>query len=107
MRTAVILALAIGSGSYMVSHAEVFSWLRKSLLARATPGRPRWKAWKQVYKLFTCPYCLSVWMSLVASLIWDTRLLPYWYPLGWLATSLAMTTVAMLAVLVVKKALRS
>ena len=35
MRTGIILALAIGSGAFMLSQAQVFTWLRLLLLARA------------------------------------------------------------------------
>ena len=105
MRTAVVLALAIGSGAFMLSQAEVFTWLRLNLLGRAKMGQPAWQAWKWIYKLVGCPYCLSVWMSLIASAIWNVRVVSYWYPLGWIATALFMTTIAMLGVLVIQKAL--
>lgn len=105
MTRAGVLALATGSGAFMLSQAEVFTWLRTLLLARTRTGQPAWRLWKQVYKLVTCPYCLSVWMSLTASIIWNVRLVGYFWPLGWVATSLAMTVVAMLGVLTIKKAL--
>ena len=105
MRTGIILALAIGSGAFMLSQAAVFTWLRLLLLARAKKGQPAWQLWRRVYELVSCPYCLSVWMSLIASAIWNVRVVSYFWPLGWVATSLAMTVVAMLGVLVIKKAL--
>jgi hypothetical protein len=105
VKTALILSLAIGSASFMLAKAEIFTWLRTGILEQGRPGNSYWKMWKQLYKLIGCPYCLSVWMCLIASLIWDVRLVPYQWPLGWLATSLAMTVVAMAGVLIIQRAL--
>lgn len=98
---AVVLSLGIGSGSFILSLAQIFAPLRLRVLER---GR-RSGFFKWLYSLLNCPFCVSVWMSLVANAIWRLRLLPYFWPLGYLATSLALSAGAMAAVLVIRKAL--
>lgn len=97
----IILAMGIGSGSFMLSLAQIFAPLRLKVLERGrTSGFFKW-----LYQLLNCPFCVSVWMSLIANAIYRIRLVPYYWPLGYLVTALALSSGAMAAVLVIRKAL--
>lgn len=96
-----VLSMGIGSGSFMLSLAQIFAPLRLKVLERGkTSGFFKW-----LYQLLNCPFCVSVWMSLIAELIWRIRLLPMFWPLGYLATALALSSGAMASVLITRKAL--
>ena len=102
----VILAMAVGSGAFIASLAQVSKSLRMWLLGRSKPGsRGSWKFWRWLFDLLNCPFCVSVWLSLGATAIWQPRLVPYFWPLGYLVTALARSSGAMAAVLVIRKAL--
>lgn len=96
-----VLSLGIGSGSFMLSLAQIFAPLRLRVLER---GR-RHGFCKWLYSLLNCPFCVSVWMSLIANAVWRLPLLPFYWPLGYLAVSLALSSGAMAAVLVIRRAL--
>lgn len=96
-----VLAMGIGSGSFMLSLAQVFAPLRLAVLER---GR-RSGLFKWLYQLLNCPFCVSVWLSLAAEAIYRIRVLPYFWPVGYLTTALALSSGAMLAVLVIRRAL--
>ena len=104
MRELVILALGVGSGSFILSLSQVSLPLRTWVHGRCRPGAPRWKAWKWLFDLLSCPFCVSVWLSLAAMAVYRPEVLPYWWPVGYVTVSLAVSSVAMAAVLVIKKA---
>lgn len=101
----IVLALGIGSGAFIVSLAQVSKPLRLLVLTRSKPGAPRAKAWKWLFDLLNCPYCVSMWMSLAAVAIYHPVPLRYYWPVGYVTVSLAVSSAAMLAVFVIRRAL--
>lgn len=95
--TAAVLALAIGPAAYTCARAEISSPVRVWLAGKDG------KAWLWLFKLVSCPYCLSHWMAFVAAAIWRPWIISGWPPAEWLVTSLATVAVAALPVLVIKK----
>lgn len=100
----VTVALGIGSGAFIVSLAQVSQPLRFWVLQKSNPAHHRWRVWKWLFQLLSCPFCVSVWMSLAAVGIYQPRLVRYFWPVGYLTVSLAVSSTAMLAVLIIKQA---
>lgn len=100
--TVAALAAAIGCGAFMLSVAQIFAPARKKL-ARATDGDAQ--PWTWLYDLVTCPFCVSTWMSLAATAIYRPLLVHEFWPLDYLVTVLATVSLAMLFVMITKRAL--
>lgn len=100
-----VLGLGVGAGSFIVSLSQVSKPARGWVLGRSKPGLRHWKSWKWLFDLLGCPFCVSVWLSLAAVAIYRPEVLPYFWPVGYVTTSLAVSAVAMAGVLVIKKAL--
>lgn len=112
--TALALAASIGSVAYTVSSSKVSAPLRTHVMKRAI--RDRSKGWRWLADLLSCPYCVSHWLAFAATLIYrpwlvDSRLSKAVAP-GWVGrvfdfavTSMALVTLAMLAVWLIKRAL--
>lgn len=98
--TVIALSLAIGSASFMVTLTKVFVPLRVMIAKRSGNRFFKWLS-----ELLQCPYCLGTWLSIFAVAIYRPRLVHEFLPLDLLVTVLVMNGVAMLAVLVIKKAL--
>lgn len=100
----VVLGLGAGSGSFIVSLSQVSLPLRGWVHGKCRPGAPRQGAWRWLYELLSCPFCVSVWLSLAAVAVYRPEVLPYFWPVGYVTTSLAVSAVAMAAVVVIRKA---
>lgn len=103
---ALALSGAVGSGAYMLVLTEIFAPLRHRI-ARKTAGDPRF--WVTLHKLITCPYCTGTWLALGAVTFYRPVLVrePGWayFPSGFVVSVLFINSTAMLAVLVIRKAL--
>lgn len=104
-RELLVLALGIGAASFIVSLSQVSRAARTWVLGKAKPDAPRFRAWQWLFDLLSCPFCVSVWLSLAAVAAYRPEVLPYFWPVGYVTTSLAVSAVAMAAVFVIKKAL--
>lgn len=98
-----LLAAAVGAGAFIVTVAEISRsihvWVDRRKAEQLQP-------WTWLQKLLNCPFCVSVWLSFIATLIWRPAVLPYFWPFGFVATSLAMAGLAMLVVVGIKRAVR-
>ena len=98
--TVISLSFAIGSGSFMICLTKVFVPVRVFVAKRSAK-----KSWKQLSELLACPYCTATWLSLFAVAIYRPRLVHEFAPLDYLVTVMIMNGLAMLMVLVIRKAL--
>lgn len=98
-----VLALAVGTVAQIASSAQISRPLRMKL---ARPRRPnavtRW-----AFDLISCPFCSSVWLSAAGTGIFGIRLEPGFWLLIWGCSFLAISGASMLAVLVIRKALKA
>ena len=102
--TALLLAIAVGSGSFMVSLTKIFVPVRVAVASRISKSRKgRFFSW--LSELLACPYCLGTWLSLAATAIYRPLIVHELWPLDYLVTVMFMNGTAMLTVLVIKKAL--
>jgi len=95
-----MLGFAAGAVAFIASAAKISSPARLWIAKR--DGR----LWGWLFDLVQCPFCLSVWLCGAAEAVYRLRLVTLWWPLDALVTALAMTPVAMLAVAVIKAAVR-
>lgn len=95
---AATLALAIGSASYITSTAKISRRPRMWLAQQDTPAG-RW-----VFDLVSCPLCTATWLALFAAALYRVRLLHSFPLTDYLVTALAITSGAMVPVLVIRKA---
>lgn len=112
--TATVLAVAVGSAAFVVTSAKISLPIRLRVVKRATKTKsPRWQ-W--LADLLSCPFCVSWWLSFGAVAVYrpwlvsanlPEQLAPEWFSrvFDFVATSAAMTVVAMIAVFIIKKAL--
>jgi hypothetical protein len=98
MQAALVLALAIGAASFITSTAKISRRPRRWLASRDSPAG-RW-----LFDLVSCPLCTATWMALAATAVYRPLLVHRAWPLDYLVTALAVTAVAMAAVLVIRKA---
>lgn len=96
--TALALALAIGAASYITSTAKI-SRAPRVWMAGRDSRLGRW-----LFDLVSCPLCTATWMALVATAVYRPWLVHRAWPLDYLVTALAVTAVAMVPVLVIRKA---
>lgn len=104
---ALVLAVAIGSASFTITSSKISMPIRMRVATRAVETKsPRWR-W--LSELLACPFCVSHWLAFGAVLIYQPWLVdaPGWFGRvsDFLATSIAMTVVSMIAVAVIKRAL--
>jgi hypothetical protein len=99
VQTALALALATGAASYITSTAKI-SRAPRVWLAKRDSKAGRWFS-----DLAGCPLCTATWMALAATAVYRPWLVHLAWPLDYLVTSLAVTAVAMLPVLIIKKAI--
>lgn len=60
---------------------SVNNWLTK---------RGTWWGWKLHEAIFTCPWCLTIWVSAAVVTFWGVVLVPWpgwWFPIHWLAVA--------------------
>lgn len=103
--TAIVLALAIGAGAFIISSARISLPLRMKLRIKQQGEIGPFRKW--LSDLANCPFCVSVWLSLAATAIyrpWLVSLTRGGYILSFVATALAISATSMLPVLVIKKA---
>ncbi len=106
--TAAILSIAIGTGSYIVSWTKVSDPLRAWVSRQAHRGFPfNWLSAGLV-----CPFCVGVWLSMAATLLYHPLLVhlsgtPNWtaWLLDRLVTALTISGAAMASVRLVGSAL--
>lgn len=91
--TALYLALATGTVAYTLSSTKITEPVR----AKLTRG-------SFLHKLAGCPYCLSHWLAFAAVAIYRPWLVHGGGPLDWAVTWTAVTGVAMVPVVLAKKA---
>lgn len=96
--TAFALALATGAASFIISRAKI-SRVPRVWLAQRKSAAGRWLS-----DLVACPLCTATWLSLFATVIYRPWLVRFFWPTDFLTTALAITAVAMVAVLVIRKA---
>ena len=92
--TALYLALATGTVAYTLTSSKITSPLRKVIGKHSD----------FLGKLFACPYCLSHWLAFFAVLIYRPWLVHGGGPMDWAVTWAAVTGVAMVPVILAKKA---
>lgn len=106
MTAVLFLAAAVGAGSYMLSKARIFSFLRQYVIKKRMNPRPFGKGfWVWLNELVNCPFCVSVWLSAGAVAVYRPRVVRMFAPVDFLVETLALSAGAMLAVLVIRKAL--
>jgi hypothetical protein len=109
-----MLAAAIGAVAYTTSSAKISAPLRTKVLRAAIRDSSKGKRW--FADLLSCPYCVSHWLAFAATLIYRPWLVdanlsadvaPSWVGrvFDFLVTSMAMVTMAMVAVWLIKRAL--
>jgi hypothetical protein len=98
VKDAAVLALAIGAASYITSTAKISRRPRTWLAGQDTP-LGRW-----TFDLVSCPLCTATWLAAIATALYRVRLLHAFPLTDYLVTSLAITSGAMVPVLVIKKA---
>lgn len=98
--TALVLALAIGAVAFTTSQAKI-SRAPRLWLARRKSRSGTW-----LFDLVSCPFCTAVWLSLAATAIYRPLLVRLWWPLDYLTTSFAIAAASMLAVAVIRHAIR-
>lgn len=79
-----ILALAISTISITITRGGVFSKQRQWILERNT-----WLG-----KLFSCPYCLSHWVSALVVALYQPRPVILWLPLDLLLSVFMLVAIA-------------
>lgn len=97
--TAIALALAIGTAAFITSRARISQGPRRWLSQRTS------RAGTWLSELVSCPLCTATWMALIATAIYRPLLVHLAWPVDYLVTALAITAVAMMAVLVIRKAI--
>ena len=98
VQAALALALAIGAASFITSSAKISKAPRMWLAGRDSP----FGIW--LFDLVSCPLCTATWLALAATAIYRPWLVHLAWPLDYLVTALAITAVAMIPVLVIRKA---
>jgi hypothetical protein len=96
--TALALALAIGAASFIIAKSEV-SKAPRMWLAKQESRAGIW-----LFKLVSCPFCTATWLALFATATYRPLLVHLLWPLDYVVTALAIAGVAMLPVLVIRKA---
>lgn len=112
--TGVVLALSIGSVSYTTSSSKISAPLRVAVITRGVRSGSKPMRW--LGDLLSCPYCVSHWLAFAATIVYrpwlvDANLSESVAP-GWvgrvfdfLVTSMALVTMSMVAVWLIKRAL--
>ena len=102
---AAVLALAVGSVAFTLTRSKISSSYRVWLAGRA----PKNKFWQWMFDLFSCPYCLSHWLTFIAVAVYRPWIIsrPFagtgWVVIQFVVTSLAVVAGAALTTLVIKK----
>jgi len=105
--TAVTLSMSVGTGSYIISWSRISDPLRDWISGRARRGFP----WNWLGDLLTCPFCVAVWLSIFATILYHPLLVhlggpaPAAWLLDRLTTSLAIAGASMLMVRMIGSAL--
>ena len=103
--TFVILALAIGALSFIISTSRLSAPARIFLARQANPQHGHHRVFAWIFDLVSCAFCTGTWLSLAATAIFRHELPgPGFGVLGNLGTALALSSAAMLAVLVIRRA---
>jgi hypothetical protein len=95
-----VLSCGVGSGSWLLTHAEISKPIRLFVAERSAG-----KFWNWLSRLLQCPYCTGMWLSIFAVAIYRPRLVHEWLPLDYLVSVMALSGISMLTVLIIRKAL--
>jgi len=98
--TLAILSVAIGSAAWLFCKTEITSKPRLWIASRSGNKFFMWLS-----KLLNCPYCLGMWLSIAAVLIYRPRAVHLWLPLDLFVSVMTLSGLSMLTVLIIKKAL--
>lgn len=112
--TAITLAFSIGAVAYTISSSKISMPLRLAVARRAIVRKS--KAWRWLSDLLSCPYCISHWLAFAATVVYRPWLVdsgiseaiaPTWFGrvFDFFVTSMAMVTLAMVPVWLIKRAL--
>lgn len=107
--TGLMLALSIGSVAYTISSSKVSMPLRLAITKRAVRTKSKRLRW--LADLLSCPYCVSHWLAFAATIVYRPWLVgvrglgPFGRVFDFLVTSMALVTLAMAAVWLIKRAL--
>lgn len=99
LTTAIVLALAVGSVAYTIALTKI------TRPVRVWVARHDGAAWAWLGQLIGCPYCLAHWLAAAATAVYRPWLVDVWRPADFAVTAMFIVAVAMLPVLVIKRAL--
>lgn len=91
---ALVIGASIGVASYTISRTYVFKAVRKEIAQRS-----EWLG-----MLIRCHYCVSHWISFLATIIFRPRIVHVFYPLDLIVSAFFMVMVAMLSIIVIRRA---
>ena len=99
--TEVILALAlsVGSASFLITSTEI------SRGPRVWISRRKGKFFSWLSRLLGCAYCTATWLAIFATAIYRPRVVHEFFLLDYLVSVFIINGVAMLIVLIIRKAL--
>ncbi len=80
-----LLSLPVAVISLTITRASVFQYLREWIRER--------NEW--LGKLFTCPYCMSHWVSFALVACYQPRIIQWWWPLDLVLSAFAIVALAM------------
>jgi hypothetical protein len=107
--TAAVLAFSIAAVSFTVTRTVVFESFRNWVGGAATDETGHKVVYDRpfLFKLCSCPYCLSHYLSFGAVIIYRPRLVHLFYPLDLLVTAFAMIAFTMLVVGLMTRAFKA
>lgn len=104
-----VLGLAVGASSYLIANGVITQPIRDwfEMMALSTsPRKTKTKAfWQWSYKLIRCPYCVSHWAGIVAVAVYRPRPIVLWWPTDLIVSLMAIVVLAMLGVVVIRRAM--